>query len=256
VALSGWGFAQVASYRPADDPTIDPTAREVLYSQLLVLVTFMFSFILALSAAFVAAPMVANDVESGVALAVLARPLRRETYLLGRWLGILLLIAVYAVGSGIAELIVVRAVTGYLPPHPTEAVLFLVGEATVLLTLTATLATRLPAMTAGIVALALFGLAWIGGIVGGIGLAIGNEAVAQAGTISRYLLPTDGLWRGTVFQLEPLSMLLGGLGGGPAARAYPFYEPAPPPPSYVWWAIGWIVVVLLLGLLSFRRREL
>jgi hypothetical protein len=92
--------------------------------------------------------------------------------------------------------------------------------------------------------------------VGGLGVAIGNTAIEQAGTISRYLLPTDGLWRGTVYQLEPLSLLIGGLGGGPAARAYPFYEPAPPPSSYVWWTIGWIVVVLALGLLSFHRREL
>lgn len=256
VALTGWGFSQVAQYTPPVASAADATAKEILYSQLLVLVTFMFSFVLALSAAFISAPMVAADLESGVALAMLARPMRRSSYLLGRWLGVLVLIAVYAVASGAVELAVVRITTGFLPPHPTEAVLFLVGEAAVLLTLGAALATRLSAITAGIIALILFGLAWIGGIVGGIGAAIDDQTVIQAGQISRYLLPTDGLWRGTVFQLEPLSLLLGGLGGGPVAQAYPFYEPAPPPETYVWWCVGWVVIVLALGLWSFHRREI
>lgn len=256
VALTGWGFGQVASYVPPVPAAADATAREILYSQLLVLVTFMFSFVLALSAAFISAPMVASDLESGIALAMLARPLRRSSYLLGRWLGVLVLIGTYAVISGAVELLVVRLTTGFLPPHPTQAILFLVAEATILLTLALALATRLSAITAGIVALILFGLAWMGGIVGGIGAAIDSQTVVQVGRISRYLLPTDGLWRGTVFQLEPLSVLLGGLGGGPAARAYPFYEPAPPSVPYVWWCVGWVVVVLLAGLWSFRHREL
>lgn len=256
VALSGWGFSEVAGYAPPVASSLDPAAREVIYGQLLILVTFMFSFILALSAAFVSAPMVASDLESGVALAILARPVRRSEYLLGRWVGVLVLVSVYAVLSGLVELIVVKITTGYVPPHPTEAVLFLVGEATILLTLAAALATRLSAMTAGIVALVLFGLAWMGGIVGGIGVAIGNQAVAQAGIISRYLLPTDGLWRGTLFQLEPLSLLAGGLAGGPAARAFPFYEPAPPPEIYLWWCLAWLIVVLAAGLWSLHRREL
>ena len=256
VALTGWGFAEVAGYAPPVASSADAAAKEVIYSQLLILVTFMFSFILALSAAFISAPMVAADLESGVALALLARPLRRWEYLVGRWVGVVVVVAAYAVASGLVELIVVWVTTGFLPPHPTEAVLFLVAEATVLLTLGVALATRLSAMTAGIVALILFGLAWIGGTVGGIGVAIGNVPVAQAGTISRYLLPTDGLWRGTVFQLEPLSMLAGGLAGGPASRAYPFYEPAPPPEIYVWWCAGWLIVVLAAGLWSFHHREL
>lgn len=255
VGLSGWGFAQVAGFHPAGRA---PTQLELdsIDSQLLILVTFMFSFILALGAAFIAAPMVAEDVESGVVLAMLARPLRRSELLLGKWLGIVVLVTAYAVLSGAVELAVVGLTAGYLPPHPTEAVLFLVGEAIVLLTLTGALATRLAAMTSAIVALVLFGLAWMGDIVGGIGVAIGNPTVQRVGELSRYVLPTDGLWRGTIYFLEPIEVLIGGLGGGQAARAYPFYEPAPPPASYVWWAVGWVVVVLAAGVLSFRRREL
>ena len=54
---------------------------------------FMFSFVLALGAAFVGAPSIHNDVESGVMLAILPRPVRRSEVVLGKWLGLALLIA-------------------------------------------------------------------------------------------------------------------------------------------------------------------
>ena len=56
-------------------------------------------------------------------------------------------------------------------------------------------------MASGIVAVGLFGATWIAGVVGGIGEALGNEGVARVGTVSRMLLPTDGLWRGAMHAL-------------------------------------------------------
>jgi ABC-type transport system involved in multi-copper enzyme maturation permease subunit len=57
-------------------------------SQILIFIAFQFSFVLAMTAAFLGSPAIASDLESGVALALLARPLRRTSYLLGRWLGL------------------------------------------------------------------------------------------------------------------------------------------------------------------------
>ncbi|HEV7809954.1 MAG TPA: ABC transporter permease subunit, partial [Candidatus Limnocylindrales bacterium] len=56
-------------------------------SQVLILVAFMFSFVLAMTAAFLGAPAIAADLESGVAHAMLARPIRRADLVIGRWLG-------------------------------------------------------------------------------------------------------------------------------------------------------------------------
>jgi ABC-type transport system involved in multi-copper enzyme maturation permease subunit len=257
VALSAWGFAQIASFAPPGaDAAQAAASRSFVVSQFLVLVTFMYSFILALGAAFMAAPIVAADLESGVALTMLARPLRRSELLLGKWLGIAILIAAYAVGSGLAELAAVRLTTDYLPPDPLLAVGFLVGEALVLLTLATALATRLAAITAGVTALAIFGLAWIGGIVGGIGIALGNRDVALVGDITRLLIPTDGLWRGTAFHLYPSVVIEIYRQAGPAGAAFPFYVVDGVALWYVAWAVLWVAVVLGLGLLSFRIRDL
>ena len=52
-------------------------------SQVLILIAFMFSFVLAMSAAFLAAPAIASDVETGTVHAMLARPLRRAELVVG-----------------------------------------------------------------------------------------------------------------------------------------------------------------------------
>ena len=57
-------------------------------------------------------------------------------------------------------------------------------------------------MASGIVAVGLFGATWIAGVVGGIGEALDNEGVARVGTVSRMLLPTDGLWRGAMHAFQ------------------------------------------------------
>ena len=257
VGLSAWGFAQIAAFAPAGaTPEQTAAARPIVVSQFLVVVTFMYSFILALGAAFLAGPMVASDFESGVAMAMLARPLRRSELLIGKWLGIAVLVGTYAVGSGALELIAVRFTTGYVPPQPLLAIAFLVGEALILLTLATALATRMAAITSGVVALAVFGLAWIGGIVGGIGTALGNPGVAVIGDVTRLLIPTDGLWRGTAFHLYPDVVIELYRGAGAAAAAFPFYVVAGVPAWYVAWAILWIAVVLGVGLLSLRSRDL
>ena len=255
IVLSWWGFSQVATFQPRGEP-LTPAQRTLLESQLLILVTFMFSFVLGISAAFIAAPLMASDLESGVVLAMLARPIRRAELVLGKWIGVFLLVGGYTAAAGIAELVVVELTTGYSPPHPVETIAFLVAEATILLTLALALATRLSAITTGVLVVGAFGVAWVLGIIGGIGTAFDNPTVEAIGDLSRLLLPTDGLWRGALYQLEPAAVLLAYAQAPRAAAAFPFYVDAPASLAYVAWCAAWIVVVLLAGMWSFRRREL
>jgi ABC-type transport system involved in multi-copper enzyme maturation permease subunit len=222
-----------------------------------ILVAFMFSFVLALSAVFVAAPSVSGEVESGIALAVLARPISRTSYLIGKWLGLAALLLVYTTASIALELVVVRIVVDYQPPRPLEAFAFLYAEGVVLLTLALALSTRVSGMVGGVVALVLFGMAWMGGIVGGIGQAFDNATVTHVGTVTKLVLPTDGLWRGAVYALEPAAVLAAvPRGAGAAIAANPFFASAPPPFPFLLWSVLWIAAVLALALWGFRRREI
>jgi ABC-type transport system involved in multi-copper enzyme maturation permease subunit len=226
-------------------------------SQLLILVMFAFSFVLALSTVFMAAPTIAGELESGVAAAVLTRPLRRIELLAGKWIGLCVLTAGYVAVTSALEFLVVWRVTGYRPPHPVEFALFLIWEALVTLTLTTLISTRMSPVTGGVVALGGFMLAWMGGIAVALGQVLDNRGIATLGTITRLVMPSDGLWRGAVYSLEPAVVIAGVLGTGRTqAAANPFFAPTGPPAAYVLWAVVWGVGVFAVAAWSFHRREI
>jgi hypothetical protein len=125
-----------------------------------------------MTAAFFGSPAIATDLESGVAQAMLARPLPRASYLLGRWLGLAVVIVGYAVASGLLAIGAVAWASGYLPPDPLLPVAFLAAQALVLLSFTVLLSTRLPPIAGGAIAVVAYGLGWMAGVLGKIGAAL------------------------------------------------------------------------------------
>jgi ABC-type transport system involved in multi-copper enzyme maturation permease subunit len=251
IGFTGWGFLRL------DDPTrpLSELERTLITSQALILITFMFAGVLALSSVLVAAPSISGEVESNQALAILARPVARTEYVLGKWLGLGLLIVAYAGGSGALEMLTIRWTTGYVPPHPIAVLALIAAQGLVMLTLALVLSTRLTAMTAGVIALVLYFMAWIGGIVEAIGAAISNGSLSAAGAAMRLILPTDALWRGAAYNLEPASVLaLAGSTGRGAGN--PFLVTSPIPVAMLLWTVTWVLVMLVVALWSFRHREI
>ena len=252
VAFTSWGFSQITT---SGDPPMTRVQQVAVVSQLLILVGFMFSFTLAFSAVFAGAPSLSGDVESGTALAILARPISRAEFVIGKWLGVVITILVYAVPTTALQIFMVDRVTQYVPPHPVEFVLFVATEAVVVLTLAVALSTRFAGMVGGVVALIFWGLSWIGGIVGGVGLVLNNDTARHVGTVTRLLLPTDGMWRGGVWALEPATVIAAARAAGAAGAANPFFAADPPEALYVAWVAAWIVTVLGVAVWLFDRRE-
>src|SRR2546429_6813742 len=120
VGFSAWGFNKITTVTRADGTPLPPDQVALLTSQLLIVVTFMYSGVLALSAAVVAGPLISSEVESGLLLAVLARPVRRSEIVIGKWLGLAVLVAIYAGAAGLLEMLAVDWATGYVPPHPIQ----------------------------------------------------------------------------------------------------------------------------------------
>ena len=94
-------------------------------SILLNLVMFGLSLIAALGTAFLAGPTLAGETESGIALSVLARPIRRSAFLLGKWLGLVIFGSGFVVVAGLTQCLVVWVTAGYWPPRPAAALLLL-----------------------------------------------------------------------------------------------------------------------------------
>ena len=250
IGLSGWGFSRLGA---ATGGLTSGEAR-LTGSIVLNLVMFGFSLIAALGTAFLSGPTLAGETESGIALAVLARPIRRSHFLLGKWLGLVAFGTGFVVVAGLAQCLVVRATVDYWPPSIVTALALLAAQTTVLLTLAVLLATAVSPMASGVVAVGLFGATWIAGVVGGIGESLDNHAVARVGSISRVLLPTDGLWRGAMHGLQDPSALIEF--GGNDVAAFPFLSISPLTPAYLLWATIWIAMMWGLAAVTFAHRDL
>ena len=256
VGFSAWGFNKITTVTRSDGTTLPAVQVALITSQLLIVVTFMYSGVLALSAAVVAGPLISSEVESGLLLSMLARPMRRSEVVIGKWLGLAVLVAIYAAGSAFLEIAAVDWATGYVPPHPIDLVIYVGAEGLALLSLGLLLSTRMSGITGGVIALVAWLIAWIGGIVGDIGTALQNQAIQNVGTVSHLLLPTDGLWRGAVYAMEPDAVLATLRAGGAIASANPFAAAEPPPIEFLAWVVVWFALMLVLSVWSFRTREL
>jgi ABC-type transport system involved in multi-copper enzyme maturation permease subunit len=251
VGLSAWGFDRLAHTHSVTSGEV-----QIALPQALILFMFMFSFVVALSASAIASPAVSAEIESGVLQTVATRPIRRSEILIGKWLGLALLVAAYAVVVSVLEMLVVDAVSGFLPPNPAAVAGYLFAEGAVLLTLVLAISTRLSTLATGVLGVALFGSAWLGGVVGALGMAFKISALRTVGEVVRYLLPTDGLWHGAIYYLEPSGFISQRLAAEVGSGGNPFFAISPPSWSYLLYAALWFLAVLGVGIVSFARREL
>ena len=88
VAASGWGFAKMGGLTDSSGQREAASVIALNEAIFVILLGFMFSVVLALGATFLAAASISGDVESGLFLSILPRPIRRAEIVLGKWLGI------------------------------------------------------------------------------------------------------------------------------------------------------------------------
>lgn len=249
LAISAWGFYRL----DVEFGSLTTGEARLAAATVLNLVMFGVSMIAALGTAFLAGPTLAGEIESGIALAVVTRPIRRSAVMVGKWLGLVTFGSGFVAVAGLAQFLIVRFTVGYWPPQPATGLALLAAQTAVLLTLGLLLSTVISPMASGIVAVGLFGATWIAGVVGGVGEDLGNEGVARVGTVSRMLLPTDGLWRGAMNAFQDTSLFAQ---FGPAISGNPFLSQAPLTVTYLGWIVVWVALVLGLAGLAFQRRDL
>ncbi|MEV4139271.1 ABC transporter permease [Dactylosporangium sp. NPDC049742] len=249
LGLSTWGFTRI----DATFGGLTSGESRLAAATVLNLVMFGLSLISALGTAFLAGPTLAGEIESGIALAMMTRPVRRSAVLVGKWLGLVAFGSGFVAVAGLAQLLIVRATVGYWPPQPFLGLALLAGQTAVLLTLGLLLSTVISPMASGIVSVGLFGATWIAGVVGVVGEVLGNASLAQVGTVSKMLLPTDGLWRGAMHAFQDPTLLSQ---FSEAFEGHPFLSQTGLTPAYVAWAAIWTAVVLALSALAFHRRDL
>lgn len=233
-----------------DAPVVEQATAQTFLTVLgLYAVQFLASFL----AVVLGAGTVAGELSSGRALAVLARPLPRWSWLLQRMGTFGGLAALYVVVMAGGVLIVSRLIGGYTPLSPVAGIALLVLQVLVLLATGAALSTRLSTVAAASVAAALYGFAWLGGVAEFVGTLTANDGVVRVGVATSLLMPSDALWHAASYNLaSPLFLA--------TARSIsdtpPFLSVVPPNALRIGWAVLHAGLMTAFAIRWLDRRDL
>src|SRR6266498_3501285 len=185
------GFALITS---SLNPAMSEIQRRFNYNLLLMAGLYVTHFLTVMLAIFASVDTVSGEIASHTIQAIVTKPVRRWQVVLGKWLGYAMMLLIYMalLGGGIMLIVYLRS--GYVPPNP-AAVLLLLLEALVLLSLSLLGGTFLSTLTNGVALFMLYGLAFIGAWVEQIGALLQSHAAVNVGIVTSLLMPVEALWR-------------------------------------------------------------
>ena len=241
------GFRQASSVEDPTDPAIAATIMTVLG-------LYAVQFLAAFMAVLLASGAVAPEIDSGRLHAILARPLSRTSWLAQRAGTFAGLAAFYIVVMSAAILAIAGGVAGYGAIAPWRGIALLALEVVVLVALGTALSVRLSAIAAGVLVIALYGAAWIGGIMGIVGTLVDNATLERIGIAVSLIIPSDELWRSASYYLQ--SPVFVAAASVEADTGNPLAGDAPPSGAFIAWALAYVAVWWLFADRWFRRRDL
>jgi len=242
--IYGIGFALMVKGKSGDTLF----ERRLSLNMLTLAGLFAANLLVTLMAVLLPLDTLSGEIGSGVMQTLAVRPIRRRDIVLGKWLGHWMVMTGYFVLLFGGVLALSATIGHFTPPRIEVGLPLVLLETTVILTLAIAGGTRLGTITNGMLAFGLYGLAFIGNWVEQIGTGLGNNAAQQVGTIVSLIMPSESIWQMAASQMQPA--ILRELGNSPFS---PFSVASP---AMVWWAAGYIVVVLLIGVRTFGRRPL
>lgn len=222
--------------------------RTLIYIFLTMAGLYAVNFLMVMMAALLPVDTVSGEIRSGAIQSLVTKPLHRSQVLLGKWLGFWVILAAYLLLMAGGVLVIASWIGNTSPPNVWFGLSLMLLEATLLLTLSIAGGTRLSTLANGVMVFGLFGLAFIGGWIEQIGALFQNETARLVGIITSLLVPTEALWQLAAYNMQPALMR--------DLTLTPFSPASVPSNWMIVWAGGYILLILSIGLWSFRTRDL
>ncbi|RSK27935.1 ABC transporter permease [Bacillus sp. HMF5848] len=230
--------------------------QQFISSQLLGVGLYFSSFIIALLAILSSVSAVSSEVQSHQIDTWLMRSITRRDFVLGKAVGLNILMIIYAMGLFFSIIFVHQTIGGdgldlqITAAQMLQAVSVFIIMPFILVSFGILLSTRMTTLNAGIVAIILYGASFIGGFVEQVGALLEKGAVTNIGIIMSLVFPVDSMYRKmTIFLLDssssPLSIAQGGI----------FTSVSMPSNVMVGYAVLYGVGAILLSIYSFRKRD-
>ena len=200
--------------------------------------------------------MISGEIEAGTFSVIISKPLRRSEVLFGKWLGHALILGVFTAMLFFTFLGIIYWFTGYFPEGAFAALGMLELSTFVLLALTTLGSTLLPTLVNGAVAIMLF----IGAPMTSFFQLVtrsSSPTLENVTTAVNLVIPTDALWHGASYYLLPSSVFTVLQQQGIIDNFNtPFTSVHPISTGLFAWAIGYCIVLPIIGALRFQKRDL
>ena len=192
--------------------------------------------------------VIAGDIGSGAIQTLVTKPLRRWDVVVGKWLGLAVLLSIIMTLVSASLVLVAWIISRYLPDNLVEGIALMVLAQLLVLTVSIFGGTFLNTLANGIFVFMLYGLVFIGGWIEQIAALAGNRAATNVGILISFVLPSEAIWRRASFLIQPSYLRQLNVG--------PFVSMSAPSPAMVVYSLLYIGVVLALAVGVFYRRDL
>lgn len=250
LGLLFWGLFAVGFYFMYRDLSRYARGNDLLEASnmLLIVGLYVVSFLTVMLAVLTSADTIAGEISSGVIHTIVTKPLRRWEVVLGKWLGLGLLLSAFVVLMSLGLMGIVWGISRYIAPHPVEGIALMVLEGLVVLTLSILGSTRLSTLANGVAVFMLFGLAFIAGWIEQIGAFTHNATAVNIGIVVSLFMPSEAMWKRAAYLMQP-----------PFLRELgftPFSAGNAPSGAMVAYTLVYIALALLAALHLFQKRDL
>jgi Cu-processing system permease protein len=247
LGVFGLGFNEI--YADMIRTNTSPDNVNMFVSVLLTAGLYVINFLIIMMAVLASVTAISGEIDTHTIETLVTKPIRRWEVVLGKWLGFALLLLVYILLLTGSTMLIVYWRSGYVPNNIYTGMGLMVLEGLIVLSLTIAGGTRLSTLANGVLAFMMYGIAFIGGWVEQIGALLRNETAVDIGIVTSLLMPSEILWRKALTLFQPRLI-------GDITNIGPFAIASQPSDLMIGYAAGYAVVLLLIALWSFSRRDL
>lgn len=242
-------------YRLILNAMVEDNMPELIQSQfgsfLLMAGLYVVNFLTIIMTVLTAVDTLSGEMASGTIHTVLSKPLRRWEVVVGKWLGFAAMISVYLLVMAGGVMVISSILSGTTPPHPVRGFLLMWLNAMLMLSVTILGGSFLSTLANGVMVFGLYGLSFIGSWIEQVGSFFRDPAKTAAiniGIVTSLLLPGEALWRRAASELQSAFMS--------SFAASPFSANSIPSPLFIIYAIGYLLLAVLLAVRIISKRDL
>jgi Cu-processing system permease protein len=209
---------------------------------------YVISFLGVMLAVLASVGTLSGEINSHTIQVLAVKPIRRSALVLGKWLGLSTMIAIYIAFLMGGITLTTYLISSYLPPDVLLGAGLMIVQAEILLALSMLGGTRLSTVANGVTCFMLYGLAFVGSWLEQIGAVSHNETMVDIGILTSLLVPSQAMWTMAAYEMQPAAIT--------SLQLSPFAMAAPPSNAMLIYALAYIALCIVGASLSFSRRDL